>query len=1046
MRQPFPQSLKSSPKTTIFLLLLLLLLALSGLRLILTNPYGMQGAPRAVDGVLDLRGTKLDNWHTLQLDGDWDFYPRSFIESDPGSALGKSPERISVPGDWKKALGTDSSVGYGSYRLRILTNPDTDLSYQMTVKDIQTAFRVYANGQLEAEMGHPAESEEDHEARVNTELISLPGTNEIDIVIEVSNFENAGRGGIARSLLFGSSNATNSDRTYNVGMQLITLAILLMHAAYIGIIYLFSRKDKVFLLFTLLLVAAVFSISLDEDKVLLAIWPFDYEVAKKIALFSYAAMTTLMLKLAVSFCLEPKRQRKYRIYFALTALYGLFIIFAPIEAVMYSTKIGLFTIVTLLPSLWVPVLLVHYIVEKERNAVFLLIAAAGMASTLVWGGFKNAGWVAPGFYPFDILIAFFGTVAYAVGKYFRNNSALSELAERLQQADKTKDEFLAQTSHELRTPLHGMVNIAESVLATEGEALTERSRRDLQLLGQVGRRMNLLLGDLLDVSQIRERRISIRLAPVLVQSTAAGVLDMLRYMAVDKPLELELDMPDDSPAVLADEKRLTQILFNLVHNAIKFTPAGRVSLNARVVGDLLEIRVADTGIGIAPAHLARIFDPYEQADPLRGVSGIGLGLAVSRNLIELHGSELVAESEPGSGSVFAFSLPLADPYEQQNAQEEANRLRAANPVPSGPSPDGTEESPRLGWPSEDVDSRSRILAVDDDPINLRVLRGMLPEEHYLVVSALSGAEALELLDKNVWDLVIADAMMPNMSGYELTERIRKRYSRAELPVLLLTARGRPEDIYAGFAAGANDYVVKPADALELNYRVKALTDLQRAIDERLKIEAAYLQAQIQPHFLFNALNSITALSLIDLDRMNETIEAFGSYLQISFDYWNTRQLVPLERELELVRSYLAIESMRFEDRLHAEILIPDEVDLEVMLPPLSIQPLVENAVRHGVLSRSSGGRVSVTASLEGDQVAFTVEDDGVGMDEATLQSLLKPSRGERQGIGTLNTDRRLKKLYGSGLAIRSRKGAGTSVTFRVPVAHARSLHSEAFSD
>ncbi|OWR30816.1 histidine kinase [Saccharibacillus sp. O23] len=1045
-RQPFRRSLKSSPKTTIFLLLLLLLLALSGLRLILTNPYGMSGTPRAENGVLDLRGTKLDNWHTLQLDGEWTFYPRRFIESDPGSVLGESPGRISVPGDWKKALGTDSSVGYGSYRLRILTNPDLDLSYKLTVKDIQTSFRLYANGEMEAEMGHPAESAEDHQARVNTELVSLPDTNEIDLVVEVSNFENARRGGIARSLLFGSSNAINSDRTYNVGMQLITLAILLMHAVYIGIIYLFSRKDKVFLLFTLLLVSAVFSISLDEDKVLLAIWPFDYEAAKKIALFSYAAMTTLMLKLAVSFSLEPKRQRRYRFYFALTALYGLFIIFAPIEAVLYSTKIGLFTVVTLLPSLWVPVLLIHYIVEKERNAIFLLIAAAGMASTLVWGGFKNAGWVAPGFYPFDILIAFFGTVAYAVGKYFRNNSALTELAERLRQADKAKDEFLAQTSHELRTPLHGMINIADSVLATEGEALTERSRRDLQLLGQVGRRMNLLLGDLLDVSQIRERRISIRLAPVLVQSSAAGVLDMLRYMAVDKPLELELDMPDDSPAVLADEKRLTQILFNLVHNAIKFTPAGRVSVSARVMDDLLEIRVSDTGVGIAPGHLARIFDPYEQVDPLLGASGIGLGLAVSRNLIELHGSKLSAESEPGSGSVFAFSLPLADPYEQRNAQEEAKRLRAANPVPSDLPPHVWEEANRHDLPSEDGDSRSRILAVDDDPINLRVLRGMLPEERYLVVYALSGAEALELLDKKVWDLVIADAMMPNMSGYELTERIRERYSRAELPVLLLTARGRPEDIYAGFAAGANDYVVKPADALELNYRVKALTDLQRAIGERLKIEAAYLQAQIQPHFLFNALNSITALSVIDLDRMNETIEAFGSYLQISFDYWNTRQLVPLERELELVRSYLAIESMRFEDRLRAEIHIPDEVDLEVMLPPLSIQPLVENAVRHGVLSRSSGGRVSVTARLENDRVAFTVEDDGVGMDEKTLQTLLTPSRGERQGIGTLNTDRRLKKLYGSGLSIRSRKGVGTSVTFRVPLVPGRLPQSEAFSD
>ncbi|OWA34077.1 hypothetical protein B9G55_17255 [Saccharibacillus sp. O16] len=1037
----FPKWLKSSPKTTIFLLLILLLMTLSGLRILLTNPYALSNGPRVEQGVLDLRGIRLDNWHTLRLDGEWKFYPQRFIASDSVSAT-SSPQSIQVPGNWEKALGTGSPIGYGSYRLRILTNPDLDLSYKLMVKDIQTSFRLYANGELEDQMGLPTSSANTHEAKVNTELISLPDASEIDLIIEAANFENTERGGIARSIMFGASNAINSERTYNVGMQLITLAILIMHAAYIGIIYLFSRKDKVFLLFTLLLIAAVFSISLDEDKVLLAIWPFDYEIAKKIALFAYTAMTTLMLKLAVSFCLEPKRQRKYSPYFVLAALYGAFIIAAPINVVLYSSKIGIFTIITLLPSILVPILLIHHIVEKERNAIFLLIAAAGMASTLVWGGLKNAGWAPPGFYPFDILIAFFGTVAFAVGKYFRNNAALAEFAARLQQADKTKDEFLAQTSHELRTPLHSMINIADSVLAVEAASLTERSRRDLQLLSQVGRRMNLLLGDLLDVSQIRERRLSVRPTPVTVQSVAAGVLDMLRYMAIDKPLELILDIPKDTPPVLADEKRLTQILFNLVHNAIKFTPEGQVTVAASSIDEHLEIRIIDTGIGIAPVHLARIFAPYEQADALRSASGIGLGLAISQNLVGLHGSELVARSVPGEGSVFSFTLPLANPAAQQAAEEAAMQQRTlVESFPIDAVSEVLDEETIHTLPEAGNDVRPRILAVDDDPVNLRVLRSMLSEERYLVVSVLSGTEALELLDKQVWDLVITDAMMPTMSGYELTRRIRERYSRAELPVLLLTARGRPEDIYAGFAEGANDYLTKPADSLELNYRVKALTDLQRAIGERLKLEAAYLQAQIQPHFLFNALNSITALSVIDLDRMNETIESFGSYLQISFDYWNTRQLVPLERELELVRSYLAIESMRFEDRLHAEIQIADEVDLELMLPPLSLQPLVENAVRHGVLSRSSGGRVILRAVREGDQVIFTVEDDGVGMDEATLSGLLKPTHGAaRQGIGTINTDRRLKKLYGSGLSISSRQGVGTSVTFRIP------LHPEHFPD
>ncbi len=1060
------RSFRLSPKWSIFLLLLLILMMLSGLRLILTNPYSMPEAPRASQGILDLRETKIDNWHTLRLDGEWAFYPGQFIGTDPYGSVDSS--FIRVPGSWQGALetGKRSPESYGSYRLRILFDPVPDRSYKLMIKDIQTSFRIYANGELEAQLGQPGATADSHVAEVNTELVSLPRASEIDLIVEASNFENAYRGGIARSIKFGSSNAVNSERTYNVAMQLITLGILLLHAIYIGIIYLFSRKDNIFLLFTLLLVAAVFSISLDEDKVLLAVWPFDYAAAKKISLFAYAAMTTLMLKIAVSFCLEKARQRKYNVYFIMAGLYGLFIVVAPIEAVLLSAKFGIFTIATMFPSIWVPVLLIRYVLQKDRNGIFLLVAAAGMTSTMIWGGLKNWGWVEPGFYAFDILLSFLGTVAYAVGRYFRNNTELAQLAERLQKADKAKDEFLAQTSHELRTPLHGMINMADSVLATEGERLTERSRKDLQLLGQVGRRMSLLLGDLLDVTQIRENRLSLRLESIKVQSAAAGVLDMLRYMTAGKPLELVLDIPDDFPSVYADEKRLTQILFNLVHNAIKFTPSGQVIVKAKIDGNRAELTVSDSGIGIAKADLDRIFLHYEQGDSLQNAAGIGLGLGISRSLADLHGGKLEAVSEVGKGSTFSFSLPLAEtsaweeglagiaapspkidktpgiPNHSNHVQANSSIAAQELNVPSATS----REQPDRGGSSE-IDHRPQVLAVDDDPVNLRVLRSMLPEERYQVEFALSGAEALERLEERPRDLIIADVMMPQMSGYELSARIRERYSRAELPILLLTARSRPEDIYAGFAAGASDYLTKPADALELNYRVKALTDLKRSVSERLSMEAAYLQAQIQPHFLFNALNSITALSGIDVDKMNETIEAFGSYLKISFDYWSARPLVPLERELELVQSYLYIESMRFEDRLRTEVTLAADLDPEsISLPPLCIQPLVENAVRHGVLSRSKGGKVSLDIRIEGEYLLVTVRDDGVGMDQKTLDSLLTPVGSGRQGIGTLNTDRRLKSMYGSGLLIDSSPGSGTAVSFRIPITDTSLPHSGLASD
>src|SRR5699024_2591755 len=149
------------------------------------------------------------------------------------------------------------------------------------------------------------------------------------------------------------------------------------------------------------------------------------------------------------------------------------------------------------------------------------------------------------------------------------------------------------------------------------------------------------------------------------------------------------------------------------------------------------------------------------------------------------------------------------------------------------------------------------------------------------------------------DLVIADVMMPEMSGYELTRIIRQRFTRSELPILLLTARNRQEDIENGFLAGANDYVTKPVDAVELRSRVLAHTESKQSFRARIQMESAWLQAQIQPHFLFNTLNSIIALSEIDMERMHKLVDAFSQVLRSKFNFQNLNHFIPIERELEL---------------------------------------------------------------------------------------------------------------------------------------------------
>lgn len=346
--------------------------------------------------------------------------------------------------------------------------------------------------------------------------------------------------------------------------------------------------------------------------------------------------------------------------------------------------------------------------------------------------------------------------------------------------------------------------------------------------------------------------------------------------------------------------------------------------------------------------------------------------------------------------------------------------------------DATDAGNELQSVLPSSDGKINILAVDDDPVNLKVLVSILSLEEYNIRTTVSVQEALDLLVAQRWDLLIADVMMPHMSGYELTQKVREHFSISELPVLLLTARSQPADIYAGFVSGANDYVTKPVDAVELKYRVRSLTTLKKSVDERLRMEAAYLQAQIHPHFLFNTLNSIMALSDIDTEKMLNLGEAFSSYLRISFDFLNSGELVALSHELELVRAYLYIEKARFEERLSVEWDLDPGIE-ELMLPPLTIQPLVENAVRHGIFNKLKGGTIYIRIVRQNGYTLVEVRDDGKGLEEAEVRQLLDQPIRRNGGIGLSNTNRRLMQMYGKGLSIYSQPDKGTTVSFIIPV-------------
>ncbi|GGN55684.1 ATP-binding response regulator [Oceanobacillus indicireducens] len=1013
----------SKKLTKNILILLAIFAALTAFRLLWLFYHAPTDQPIARDGVLDLSDYPLHENQSLTLNGEWIFLPDKLLESP--RQLNASMENI--PTNFTGGAKNDNHT-YGTYYLKIILDETTDLDSLLSIRmpSTKTASALYVNGHLKERSGTASPEESSHVGQGNPYLVSFsPDSHEIEVMLQISNFDTTAGISVGSPIQFGTEKGVQQDIGFQDVLLIAMVVILVLHSLYSLLIFIFISRNKIFLFFALGFLFPAIDELLTYNSAAMEWMNFNYRWSFKFKELIYLGAAFFFVQIMRYLLRTASQYKRFRWLSILYGISALLIVVLPLN-ILIHVNITFFALYFISFITVVPLALKEYFLFRDES-IFIAIVVVGITSGIIWGLIKALSAIEIPFYPFDYICAFLGFAVFWFRRFYRQNQQVIELVDKLEREDKKKDEFLANTSHELRNPLHGLINIAQTILDDKEEDLTDKNRENLELLVSVGHRMAYTLNDLQDFARLQERQIRLQKEAVNIYSAATVVLDMLRFMTRGKDIQFKINIPESFPYVNADPNRLIQIIFNLVHNAIKYTNEGSIAIVAAIDGNMARISVVDTGMGMNQETKETIFQPYEQEDASMTStgSGVGLGLSICKQLVELHGGTISAASEPGKGSTFAFTLPIADPSEKEAAAIfEANDFFIDQKRVEG-------QSQTASLSENKNDNSARILLVDDDPVNLKILREML-DSAYDVHTVTNGPEALRIVSEQDFDLVISDIMMPNISGYELTRKIRSLFSLSELPVLLLTARNNPEDIQAGFLSGANDYVAKPVVALEFNSRVEVLTRLKQSVREQLRMEAAWLQAQIQPHFLFNTLNTIASLSEIDTDRMVDLLDHFGNYLRNSFDGSNTESVVSVKHELDLVRSYVYIEQERFSDRL--DVVWKVDTDLDFALPPLSIQPLVENAINHGVLKQMEGGTVTIQITKIKEGYEVMIADDGVGIAEDKMSHILDGKQGNRRGVGLANTHHRLVKLYGEGLDVRSELGKGTVIRFSIPLA------------
>lgn len=679
---------------------------------------------------------------------------------------------------------------------------------------------------------------------------------------------------------------------------------------------------------------------------------------------------------------------------------------------------------------------------------------------------------------------------------FRLKYKLAAQHQELSALDRLKSQFFANVSHELRTPLTLILAPVERLKA-EAAVLGPSGQQLLDVIENNALRLLRLVNDILSLIRLEEGRAALSKKPVDMAHFLKHTAASMKHLAALKGVHLDLQEPTGDLLINADPDALEKIVSNVIANAIKFTPPdGRIDISAAREAEMVTITVSDTGIGIPAEQLPHIFDRFYQVDgsATRRHQGLGLGLALVRELITRHGGDVTATSDTGQGTTFVLRFPhalQATQFDMGNSEEKPDQLaddplRTFDRKASARAMMVTDNAEPASSPSGEPDKQEGqtelplVLVVDDEPDMRRYLVSML-RETYRIIEAPDGITALEKAKQQKPDLILLDVMLPGVSGLEVCRSLKEKADTRSIKIIVLTARADEEAKIIALKHGADDFLIKPFSGLEVRSRIANLIraaqlesdlhrtniELKQSLQQLRETEAALVQnARLSSlgtmaagllHEIGNPLNFMgTALQLAardptiqgDPDTADTLKDIHAGYERIHRVVTDLRGFTAPHRP-EHPRPF-HIESaidhaLRFTAHVQKGITITRNIAEDGIVDgsQSTIAQVLVNLIVNAVAAVRSveelrNPEITITSVVEGDELIVSVRDNGTGIDPKIQAQIFDPffstkDVGEGMGLG-LAVSHRIIANHGGSLTVKSSLGEWTEFRFNLPLA------------